>query len=70
MTYESGIQAAVDAAGSVRALARALGISHHAILQWRNIPAERLLQIESVLDVPRHIMRPELYKGYVRKKSR
>lgn len=59
---KSGVQAAVDAAGGVRALARILGISHQAIVQWDVVPASRLLEVERLTGVQREILRPDLYR--------
>jgi DNA-binding transcriptional regulator YdaS (Cro superfamily) len=56
------LQLALKKAGGVRALARALGISHTAILTWRRVPYERLIEVEKITDIPREILRPELYR--------
>jgi hypothetical protein len=37
------------------------GIRHQAVSQWRHIPAERIIEIETVTGVPREKLRPELY---------
>jgi DNA-binding transcriptional regulator YdaS (Cro superfamily) len=58
----SGVEAAVEAAGGVRPLGRLLGISHQAIVQWDEIPAGRLLEIERLTGVPRETLRPDLYR--------
>jgi DNA-binding transcriptional regulator YdaS (Cro superfamily) len=60
--YEEGLQRAIKAAGGIRALARLLGMSMQALSQWNRIPAERLLQVESVTKVPREKLRPDLYR--------
>ena len=57
-----GLKAAVEAVGGLRALARLLGITHQAILQWDKVPAERLLEIERVTGVARERLRPDLYR--------
>ena len=57
-----GLKAAVEAVGGLRALARLLGITHQAILQWDKVPAERLLEIEKVTGVARERLRPDLYR--------
>jgi DNA-binding transcriptional regulator YdaS (Cro superfamily) len=59
-------------AGSLRALARALGVSHQAIAQWRHVPAERVVDVERATSVPRHILRPDLYMpgGHTRTTSK
>jgi hypothetical protein len=57
-----GLEAAIKAAGSVRELARLLGITHQAIAQWEQVPAARMLQIEQVTGVARERLRPDLYR--------
>jgi DNA-binding transcriptional regulator YdaS (Cro superfamily) len=52
----------VKKAGGMRALGRALGISHQAILSWTHIPAERVVAIEEATGIPREKLRPDLYK--------
>jgi DNA-binding transcriptional regulator YdaS (Cro superfamily) len=57
------LQMALKRAGGVRPLARALGISHTAILMWRRVPYERLLEVEKITQIPREELRPELYRS-------
>ena len=57
-----GLKAAIDAAGGVRSLARLLGITHQAIAQWDQVPAERMLEIERVTGIARERLRPDLYR--------
>ncbi len=57
-----GVREAIKAAGSIRRLAAMLKISHTAILGWKNVPYERILEIESATGVPRERLRPELYR--------
>jgi DNA-binding transcriptional regulator YdaS (Cro superfamily) len=58
-----GVQAAVrslDRKGTVADLARLLGISRVAVLNWGNtIPLARLMQVERVTGVPREVLRPD-----------
>jgi len=56
LTQQTGIQRAVDAAGSQRALASILGVSQQAVAQWvarGYAPASRVVEIEAQLGVPR-----------------
>jgi TorA maturation chaperone TorD/DNA-binding transcriptional regulator YdaS (Cro superfamily) len=57
---EDGLQRAIQAAGGVGALARALGISQPAVSNWQTIPAERVLTVEAVTGVTRAALRPDL----------
>lgn len=60
----SGIQRAVDAAGSQRALAIILGVTQQAVAQWVGrgyAPAERVVEIEAQLGIPRaELINPRL----------
>ena len=63
-TQTDGIVSAIAHAGGVRPLSRLLGISAPSVSEWRKrgrIPAERVLQVERVTGVSRHILRPDLY---------
>lgn len=44
-------------------LSRALGeeITPQAVSQWKQVPAERVLQVERATGVSRHRLRPDLY---------
>jgi DNA-binding transcriptional regulator YdaS (Cro superfamily) len=57
----AGLKKAISAAGGICGLARRLGISRVAILQWQRVPAERVIEIERVTGVPREQLRPDLY---------
>ena len=43
------------------AIARALKITHGAVSQWESVPAERVLDVESVTGISRHDLRPDIY---------
>jgi DNA-binding transcriptional regulator YdaS (Cro superfamily) len=57
-----GLRLAIEAAGSVSALARALGLSQQALWEWRRVPSHRILQVEAITNVPREKLRPDLYR--------
>lgn len=59
---EQGLEEAIRAVGGVGALARALGISQPSVSNWSRIPAERVLEVEKVSGVGRHLLRPDLYR--------
>lgn len=44
-------------------LARALAgeLTPQAISQWKQVPAERVLDVERATGVPRHELRPDIY---------
>jgi len=56
-----GLTAALEAAGSTRALADALGITDGAVSQWEEVPVARVLKIEEVFRIPRWKLRPDFY---------
>lgn len=52
---------AIVAAGSMRQLALALGISTQAVSAWRQVPAARVLDVERITSVSRHLLRPDVF---------
>ncbi len=58
---DSGLEKAIEAAGGVRALSRALGVSQPAISAWKRVPADRVVAVELATRVPRATLRPDLY---------
>ena len=61
MTRDDGLAQAIDAAGGVRPLARALGVSQPAVSNWKRVPADRVLAVESATGIMRTALRPDLY---------
>jgi len=55
------IQEAIDAAGGLVILARALQLAPSTISEWRRIPAERVLALEELTGISRHAMRPDIF---------
>jgi TorA maturation chaperone TorD len=69
---DAGLEQAIKAAGGVASLARAVGIAQPSVSAWSRIPAERVLAVESLTQVHRFILRPDLYgpsEGQVSAKS-
>jgi len=58
---EGGLQQAINAAGGVSSLARALGVSQPTVSAWRRVPSERVLAVEEATGVARGALRPDLY---------
>lgn len=54
---------AIAAVGSQEELARRLDVKSPSISGWRHtgIPPKRVLRIEEVTGVPRHVLRPDMY---------
>ncbi|MFG1238029.1 Cro/CI family transcriptional regulator [Xanthobacter autotrophicus DSM 597] len=56
-----GLRKAIEAAGGGAELARRLNVRRQAIYQWREVPPLRVLEIERVTGISRHVLRPDLY---------
>jgi hypothetical protein len=59
---DEGLKLAIEAAGSINALAQDLGMTVQALWEWRRVPAHRIVQVEAVTKVPREKLRPDLYR--------
>jgi DNA-binding transcriptional regulator YdaS (Cro superfamily) len=44
-------------------IAEELGITRAAVSTWRRVPAERVIAVERITEIPRHELRPDLYGG-------
>lgn len=55
------VEQAAEKAGGVVALARELGIKHASLHSWRQVPANRVLDIERITGISRHEMRPDIF---------
>jgi DNA-binding transcriptional regulator YdaS (Cro superfamily) len=55
------VEMAAEKAGGVVALARELGIKHTAMYSWKRVPAERVLDVERISGVSRHVIRPDIF---------
>jgi DNA-binding transcriptional regulator YdaS (Cro superfamily) len=55
------VEEAIRVCGSLKAVAKRLGIKSQAISQWQKIPAKRVLALEALTGVSRHVMRPDIY---------
>lgn len=49
--------------GRMTDLAKALSITSGAIAQWEEVPADKLVAIETATGIPRQLLRPDLYEG-------
>jgi DNA-binding transcriptional regulator YdaS (Cro superfamily) len=59
------LKEAKDAVGGASGLAHALNneISPQAISQWKRVPAQRAASVERVTGIPRHRLRPDIFRG-------
>lgn len=60
---DDGLEAAIRAVGGVTELARRIGVSQPSISNWKRVPAERVLLVESITQVSRDVLRPDIYSG-------
>jgi TorA maturation chaperone TorD len=58
-----GLEEAIRAVGGVSELARRLGISQPSVSNWDRVPAERVVAVEAATNVPRAVLRPDLFGG-------
>lgn len=61
MTTNKPLVEAIERAGGVRALARALGVSHPVVLRWKKVPPQRVLRVESLTGISRYQLRPDVF---------
>lgn len=57
----TALETAIEIAGGAIPLAEALGISRQAVQQWKQVPPERVLQVERITGVSRYALRPDVY---------
>ena len=55
------VEIAAEKAGGAVALSRELGIKHSSLHSWRRVPAERVLDLERITGVSRHVIRPDVF---------
>jgi hypothetical protein len=61
MTDEPTGVALLRTPGMFSRIARSLGITRQAPSAWRRVPAERVLDVERITNIPRWRLRPDLY---------
>jgi DNA-binding transcriptional regulator YdaS (Cro superfamily) len=47
--------------GLLAQVAHGLGVTRAAVVKWRDVPAERVVEIERITGIPREQLRPDLY---------
>lgn len=55
------VEDAAEAHGGLVELARKLGISHQSFYSWKKVPADRVLQFETLTGLSRHEIRPDVF---------
>lgn len=63
MTPRDALSQAIAACGSKAELARRIGITEQAVGQWSQVPAHRVIAVETATAarITRHQLRPDLY---------
>lgn len=61
--HKTPLERAKDAIGGPTALAHAISgdITPQAVVQWKQVPVLRVLEVERVTGIPRHELRPDIY---------
>ncbi|WP_025091484.1 hypothetical protein [Brucella intermedia] len=52
-----------ESRGRLTALSKYLGVKHPSILQWKDVPADRLIAVNTFTGIDRRILRPDLFEG-------
>lgn len=47
--------------GTAPRIAEVCGIKCAAVWNWKRVPAEHVLTVEQLLEIPRHLIRPDIY---------
>jgi hypothetical protein len=47
--------------GTAPRIAEACGINREAVWLWEQVPVKHVLTIEQLLEIPRHLIRPDIY---------
>ena len=55
--------------GRMPQLGKQLGLSRQAPYLWREVPAERVVQIARLVDISPAVLRPDLYEGFAMLKN-
>lgn len=57
---------AVKAKVYIGDLAEALGLSLGAVKKWIKVPSERVIEISALTGIEPHVLRPDIYEGYIK----
>jgi DNA-binding transcriptional regulator YdaS (Cro superfamily) len=63
MARDQNLLEAIRLAGGPGKVGGAFGITREAVQQWRRCPAERVIQLDRLIEsqITRHQLRPDLY---------
>jgi DNA-binding transcriptional regulator YdaS (Cro superfamily) len=52
-----------DKRGMLAKLASEMGVTRAAVVKWKRVPAERLIEIERITGIARDKLRPDLFEA-------
>lgn len=58
------VRKAIEVAGGQTALAKAIGVTQGHVSSWLrrgNVPADKVIKIEAVTNIPRYELRPDVF---------
>ena len=58
---DAALTSALERANGPSALARQLGITPTAVIQWGRVPAARVIEVERFTGISRHDLRPDIF---------
>jgi DNA-binding transcriptional regulator YdaS (Cro superfamily) len=58
---DQAVRLAIEKAGGISNLARAIGVDRRRVFEWKQIPAKRVLDVEKATGISRHILRPDIF---------
>ncbi|MGI3901268.1 MAG: Cro/CI family transcriptional regulator [Janthinobacterium lividum] len=58
---DAALTSALEKANGPSALARQLGITPTAVIQWERVPAARVLDVERCTGISRNVLRPDIF---------
>jgi DNA-binding transcriptional regulator YdaS (Cro superfamily) len=64
MSKSNVVEEAVEAAGGLKPFSLSLGVKYQAVQRWvrsGSVPPLRVLKVEALTGVSRHLLRPDLY---------
>jgi hypothetical protein len=61
---DKGLRLAIEAMGSLAALANALKLHRGTVHHWERVPYAQLLAVERATGIDRSILRPEMFAGW------
>ena len=59
---DAGLAAVLKKRGAAVRIASELGITPQAINGWSRVPANRVIDVERITGVPRHVQRPDVFR--------